>query len=441
METLRRRSDDETQRRAEAEAEVARLARDAERESAEDAAQPAPFEFPAYRPPAADPAPDPGAGARPPPRRSAPRRPAGALRPGRRSRRRAPGRAGDAGDPDAATRAARGTLEDLPAPRLLALAARAEVTGRIDFDGEASRSLYFEGGRIVGATSADPSDRVEDLALRLGLVTRDQYRLVGAAAPLATRRAAVVLLERGFLKPTELHPGSCGAARRRSSSACSATPTRASAGRRRRCRPTSGPRSSARRSRSRSRPSAAAGARRRWTGCSAATRRSSLRLRPGLPPRPSPSRARTIRAVALADGLRTLDEIVAASPLDPLSTRQALAALVLVGALAVRPSRAGRPAAAATAAIDLARVRDKLDQVRRADYFTILGVGRLCTPHEVRQAAERLRPSSIPRRFHGDEGGRARRAGSTRSSRVVADAREVLADDRLREEYLRGLGD
>jgi hypothetical protein len=146
------------------------------------------------------------------------------------------------------------------------------------------------------------------------------------------------------------------------------------------------------------------------------------------------------RVFALADGLRTLDEIVATSPLDALSTRQLLAALVLVGALAVRTFQAGRPAAAASAAIDLARVRDKLEQVRRADYFSVLGVGRLCTPHEVRDAHERLRAEFDPRRFLGvrEEGLEAR---LEEILRVVEDARDVLADDFLRAEYLRGLGE
>jgi hypothetical protein len=144
--------------------------------------------------------------------------------------------------------------------------------------------------------------------------------------------------------------------------------------------------------------------------------------------------------VALADGLRTLDEIVLASPLDALSTRQVLAALVLVGGLVVRVLQAGRPQAVAAQAIDLARVKDKLDQVRRADYFTVLGVGRPCTPHEVREAADRLLAEFDPARFEGarDEGLYDR---LEEIRQVVQDARDVLADDRLRSEYLRGLGD
>ena len=97
----------------------------------------------------------------------------------------------------------------------------------------------------------------------------------------------------------------------------------------------------------------------------------------------------------------------------------------------VRLLQGGRPAAAAPTAIDLARVREKHDQVRRADYFTILGIGRLCTPHEVREAAERLLAEFAPARFIG-----VREDGLPEALdeilRVVADAREVLADDRLR---------
>jgi hypothetical protein len=144
------------------------------------------------------------------------------------------------------------------------------------------------------------------------------------------------------------------------------------------------------------------------------------------------------KVVQLADGLRTLDEILATSPLDELTTRQILTALTLVGALSVRVLQAGRPSSAASTAIDLARVRDKLDQVRRADYFTILGVARGCTPHDVREAADRLLAEFEPRRFalHKDEDLDAK---VEEIRRVLADARDVLSDDDLRDAYVQGL--
>ncbi|MGB8933320.1 MAG: hypothetical protein WCC48_18905, partial [Anaeromyxobacteraceae bacterium] len=87
---------------------------------------------------------------------------------------------------------------------------------------------------------------------------------------------------------------------------------------------------------------------------------------------------------------------------------------------------------------DLARVRDKLDQARRADYFTILGVARGCTPHDVRDAADRLLAEFDPRRFTGRaDDDLVSRLEEIRS--VLQDAREVLADDALREAYVAGL--
>ncbi|HTN52467.1 MAG TPA: DUF4388 domain-containing protein, partial [Anaeromyxobacter sp.] len=333
-----------------------------------------------------------------------------------------------------------GTLADLPAPRLLVLAARARLEGRLDFQGEGSRSLWLEEGRVVGASSAEPAERVEELALRVGLVTRDQHRQVaGAAAALSTRRAALLLLERGFLKPTEL----TGLVRRRTEEVVFGVFADAAA----RFRWVAAPVPPEERTALERAPVALAveGVRRRWLG----PRVDELLGGPGtllapVPAGPAPAELALSpeerRAVALADGLRTLDEVLAASPLDPLSTRQVLAALVLVGALSVRLLQAGRREGAATQAIDLARVREKLDQVRRADYFTVLGVGRLCTPHEVRAAAERLAAEFDPQRYAGvAEDGLPERLAEI--LQVVRDARDVLADDRLRAEYLRGLGE
>ena len=321
-----------------------------------------------------------------------------------------------------------------------AVCARNLLTGRVDVNGDAARSIWFEDGKVVGATSADPAERVEELALRLGLVTRDQHRAVAqSAAALPARRAALLLLERGFVKPTEL----TGLVRRRTEEVVFgvfADPD----GRFRWAASEVPPEERIALDRG-TLALAVEGVRRRWL----APRVDALLGGPGtlLVPAPgAPPQAELglspeeRRAVSLADGLRTLDEILQASPLDPLTTRQVLAALVLVDALAVRLLQAGRPQAAAAAAIDLARVREKLDQVRRADYFAVLGVGRLCTPHEVREAADRLAAEFDPVRYASvrEEG---LPVALAEILQVLRDARDVLADDRLRQEYLRGLGD
>ncbi|HSD20594.1 MAG TPA: DUF4388 domain-containing protein, partial [Anaeromyxobacter sp.] len=412
MEALRRRTDEEARRREEAEAELRRIAEEAARE-------PVAFPFPddvaiATRPAPAEASEDAArrrvAALRGRELDQAPAPPStaawlGAVIPDLEEHQNGAAIDREAAHPErsAATGGAKsrdasapersrgtppelrsGTLSDLPAPRLLALAARAKVSGRIDFQGEAARSLYLEDGRVVGATSGDPSDRVEELALRFGLLTRDQHRqLAAAAASLPSRRAALLLLERGFLKPTEL----TGLVRRRAEEVVFGLFAEPAA----RFRWVGAAVPPEERIALERGPLALAveGVRRRWL----AARVDDVLGGPGtllVPAEGGPPvtdlglSAEERRAVALADGLRTLDEIVAASPLDALSTRQVLAALVLVDALRVRLLQGGRPAAAATAAIDLARVREKLDQARRADYFTILGIGRLCTPHEAR---------------------------------------------------------
>jgi hypothetical protein len=488
MEALRKRSEDEARLRAEAEAEAARVAKEAEdarvaleaereaveseaarrtddaerrareaeerADEAERAAERAgavhaearvpPPETPVYRAPEADPAPDPA--------QESARRRVAALRERPPAAAPAPVTAAPPSPPPAEEEPPRapvrpppaelrsGTLAELPAPRLLALAARARLGGRIDVEGAAARSLYFDAGRIVGATSAAPAERVEEVALRLGLVTRDQHRIVAAsAAPLATRRAAVLLLERGYLKPNELAP----LVRRRTEEVVFGV--FGDAGARFRWSAAEVPADESTALERTTLQLAVEGVRRRWLApeLDGVLGGDATLLAPASG---GPSAAELglsgedRRVLALADGLRTLDEVVAGSPLDPLSTRQLLAALVLVGALGVRTFQAGRPAAAASAAIDLARVRDKLEQVRRADYFAVLGLGRLCTPHEVRDAHERLRAEFDPRRFQGvrEDGLEAR---LDEILRVVEDARDVLADDFLRAEYLRGLGE
>jgi CheY-like chemotaxis protein len=444
MEALRRRGEEEARRRAEAEAEVERLAREAERRAAEAAAVPAPFALPVYRPPADDPPPDPA--------EEAARRRVAALRD-----RAAPDAASL--DPEHARRPARagredsprparavppelraGTLEDLPAPRLLTLAALSEATGRLDLEGETARSIWLERGRVVGAASGDPADRVEEVALRLGLVTRDQHRQVaGAAVSLSPRRTALLLVERGFVKPTEL---TTLVRRRTEEVVFGAFSDPAARFRWAAAEIPDDERIALERS---TLALAVEGVRRRWLAArvDAVLGGAGTLLAPlaaGPPVEDLGLSAQERRAVALADGLRTVDEIVAASPLDPLSTRQVLAALVLVGSLVVRVFQGGRPAAAAAEAIDLARVREKLEQARRADYFTVLGVSRLCTPHEVREAAARLTAEFDPRRYEEvrEEGLEAR---LEEILDVIDDAREILADDGLRAEYLRGLGD
>ena len=316
------------------------------------------------------------------------------------------------------------------------------MSGRIDFEGDAARSLYFEDGRIVGATSSAPAERVEELALRLGLVTREQHRLVAsAAAPLATRRAAVTLLERGFLKPAEL-----GAlVRRRAEEVVFGV--FGDAGARFRWSAAEVPADESTSLERTTLQLAVEGVRRRWLapevdavlggdatllapvatgptpGGPRALARGAARARArGRPPdarRGRRARARSIRS----------------------TTRQVLAALVLVGTLAVRTFQGGKPGGGR---LGRHRPRPGPGQARAGPPGGLLHRPRRRPalhpargPGGVRAAPGGVRPAPLPRRC--SEEGLEERLDEIQ--RVVADARDVLADDRLRGEYLRGLGE
>jgi len=332
-----------------------------------------------------------------------------------------------------------GTLATTSAARLLAHAARSRARGLLEVGGPDGRMIWFEGGRVVGARSGLPGEHCEDVALRLGLIGREPHRAVArAAAGLPSRRVGVLLLERGLLKPTELVLLARSAAKEVVFATFSAEG-------RYRFLPGEGVPSEERVAIDRSTLALAVdGVRRRWTRARLdAVLGGACTLLAPAPGAPPPAElalsAEEARLARLADGLRTLDEVLSESPLDPLSSRQALAALVEVGALDLKAREPLEAPSAAPSAIDLARVDERLELVHRADYFAILGLGRACTPYEIRQAAERLLLEVADERFRPQAGdGLAAKLCEIRQ--VVEEARDILSDDALRAEYVAALG-
>ena len=86
------------------------------------------------------------------------------------------------------------------------------------------------------------------------------------------------------------------------------------------------------------------------------------------------------------------------------------------------------------AQIDLGRVAEKYAQVRSANYFEVLGISPTATAYEIGQAYDRLAREFQPLRFRA-----LRRpelpAQLDEIQRVLAEARDILADDGLRDEY------
>ncbi len=333
-----------------------------------------------------------------------------------------------------------GTTGATPMPRLLAIAARARATGRLEVATKPPRALWFEEGRIVGAASAAPGERTEAIALSAGLVTSEQHRAIGlAAGERGPRSVAVLLVERGFLNASELR----GLMLRRAEEVAfelfsGDAPFRFTAAQpvpaEERASPDRG-----------TLALAVEGARRRWDASrlDAILGGPASLLAPGDCPAPlgdlglSPGEA---RAVSLADGLRSVEEISVEAELDLRSARPALAALVAMGALEVRVRGTVGPAPARAASIDSARLAEKAEQVRHADYFTVLGLRREATRYEIGEAADRLLAE-----FSSERVGDLVAAGTGTPfpdiRQVLEDARDVLLDDELRAAYLAATSD
>jgi hypothetical protein len=147
------------------------------------------------------------------------------------------------------------------------------------------------------------------------------------------------------------------------------------------------------------------------------------------------------QVVRLLDGGHSMEDIVFTSALPALRVYQIAVALLIMGyaEVLIRGETAEeRERVAAYVQIDRERVQDKLDQVRKFDYFQVLGVSRRATPYEIERAYERLirdfAPESLPEALRSELG---RDLAEIRA--VLADARDVLRDDLLRNAYARHL--
>jgi CheY-like chemotaxis protein len=324
-------------------------------------------------------------------------------------------------------------------PALLLVAChRAHWSGRLSLhQGGVQRAIYWEEGRIRGASSTAADEQLEMLAYRRGLLTREQQRQIRAAGQLGARRAALLMVERTFLKPAELFPLVQERVEEIAYAACGSlegsydlSPVQVPGDERV----------------SLSRPL--------LTVVTEAIRRKYLMERllermggPATLLRPVEAgapelvefglSARERRLAQAVDGLRNVEELLFESGFEPLAGLQVLHALVLghFVEVAVR-GLAADLAPEIELAIDLGRVAEKYEQVRTANYFEVLGLPAEATRYEVQQSYERLQ-----REFHPDRYGSIKdpvvRDRLEEIQRVLAEARDILADDALRDEYAR----
>jgi hypothetical protein len=359
-----------------------------------------------------------------------------------------------------------GDLAELDVAELLARLYANGFTGRVRFTrGDHEKRLYFDEGAPVFATSTFANDRLGDLLWREGKLTREQMQRTRELTVEPGRRTAAALVELGLLKSSEIFP-----ALRRSVEEIFWSLFAWDAG-----RYALGPEQPP--PEERVRPSSHA-----WTLLLEGVRRKySLerlieRLGPPetvLTPTTALDRAlgdagmsRSERAAAgLFDGERTLsDVLLALSGVSGVSlTEAALYALSwglhAIGALreggepewAVRAAstlvsgpverRAGlRVGDRGDRTVDRERLLAKQAQVADCDYFSVLGVDRQASTHEIDRAWERLCGDFSPERFAPEL--RTELDGAFVEIREVLDeAHRVLRDDALRRSYREHLVD
>ena len=348
---------------------------------------------------------------------------------------------------------ARGDLADLDVATLLGRLLQSRFTGRVQLRrAGAEKTVHFEDGRPIFATSNLPHDRMGDLLYREGKITREQQQRARDLVVESGRRMGEILVEMGFLKPRELLP----AVRHHiedilyslfawDSGEFAISPGDPPGERIRLTR----------------HPAAIVleGVRRKYGA-------ELLEARLGSPAAVVAVRSsRQLGAIAAVadlspperavmqklDGERTIEQVAEAAQVDHVVALQLAFALVALGVAEVvdhGPAAADRPTPVRSRAlvgetdiaIDRQRVLAKHALVNEADYFTLLGVRRDATSFEIRRAYEAARrdyasvgfPPELQRELAGQ---------LVEINQLIEEAYQVLRDERVRRSYHQNLLD
>lgn len=331
---------------------------------------------------------------------------------------------------------------------------REGFSGRVAFRrGDVEKLALFDDGRPVFAGSNQLHDRMGELLVREGKITRDQIARASDVVTQSGRRMGEILVDLGHLKRRELLP----AVRRHiedilyslfSWDSGSYTAVAGPGGREEKIRLAS--------------PTAlliVEGIRRK-------VKLERLRALLGPPDTVlSPERSDDMNltlfggdvdlgseereVIELFDGERTLGDVLAVAPLGVEHVHQLAWALVALGVMRVHGREPGAARAAVQApaawssgvadvAIDRERILAKHAHVREADYFLVLGVRRDASAFEIRRAHQTARRDYAPESF-APELQRELVVELAEIALVLDEAESVLHGDALRQSYLSHL--
>ncbi|MBI3180024.1 MAG: DUF4388 domain-containing protein, partial [Deltaproteobacteria bacterium] len=318
---------------------------------------------------------------------------------------------------------------------------RQRVSGKVEFaSGERKKTLFFELGTPVAAFSTQAFDRIEEYLSRENRLTRAQYQEIRVKNFRSPRQICAFLVSEGYMKPQELFDAVRGhlteviyGVFEWEEGSYFYTPERAEEEDRVALDLDA-------------RGLMMEGIRRKYILPRLIARVGSpssllapvqggvdlsiLRLTPN-----------ERRVADLVDGTRTIEDLVLSTGMPAQEVYQALAALVIVGHVEVRVrgiEGVSADGASASDTIDRQRIRDKAEQVRKLDYFQVLGVPLAATTYEIDRAHERL-----AQEFHAGRFSEAVRRDLSEElsdiEAVAAEAREVLRNEALRDAYARHL--
>ena len=73
-------------------------------------------------------------------------------------------------------------------------------------DGEISRSIYFDGGSVIGVLTNVADERLGEVLFRFGVITREQVDRTVEASKASGKRFGEVIMELDFVRAEDLFP-------------------------------------------------------------------------------------------------------------------------------------------------------------------------------------------------------------------------------------------